>query len=52
MARIADELHHPYVLAFTAAALDGRMHPLKVDVHRTGVTVQARNAYLASRVSR
>jgi VWFA-related protein len=47
-ARIADELHHPYTLAFTAAALDGKMHTLKVNVRAADTTAQARRAYLAA----
>jgi hypothetical protein len=47
-ARIADELHHPYALAFTPAALDGTMHTLKVSVRAPDTTAQVRRAYLAA----
>jgi VWFA-related protein len=46
--RVADELHHQYVLGFTPAELDGRVHELDVRVHRAGLTVRARKSYVAS----
>ncbi len=46
--RVADELHHQYVLGFTPRALDGKMHNIVVKVRRPGVTVQARKTYLAA----
>lgn len=46
-ARVADELHQQYLIGFTPAALDGRMHTLDVRVRKSGVTVRARKSYLA-----
>jgi Ca-activated chloride channel family protein len=48
-ARVADELHHQYVLGFTPAELDGRVHTLDIRVRRSGLTVRARKSYVASR---
>ncbi len=46
-ARVADELHHQYLLAFQAPARDGKVHRLKVQVRRPGLSVRARTNYLA-----
>jgi len=46
--RVAQELHSQYVLGFTPAALDGRIHRLTVRTKRLGMTVRARRSYLAS----
>ena len=46
-ARVADELHHQYLLAFVAAAHDGAFHKLDVRVRRPGVTIRARRGYIA-----
>ncbi|HYN09849.1 MAG TPA: VWA domain-containing protein [Vicinamibacterales bacterium] len=46
-ARVANELHQQYLLGFSPATLDGRMHTLEVRVRRSGVTVRARKSYLA-----
>ena len=46
--RVADELHHQYVLGFTPSALDGKMHKVDVRVAANGDTVRARRSYLAS----
>ena len=46
-ARVADELHQQYLLGFTAAALDGKIHTLDVRVRDAGMTVRARKTYLA-----
>jgi len=46
--RVADELHHQYVLGFTPAALDGKMHKVDVRVAASGATVRARRSYLAN----
>lgn len=48
--RIADTLHHEYLLGFVPAAFDGKVHDLDVRVRRPGVTVSARRSYLAERV--
>jgi Ca-activated chloride channel homolog len=47
--RVADELHHQYVLGFTPQKLDGKMHKLAVRVGDTAATVRARKSYLAAR---
>jgi len=46
-ARIADELHHQYMLGFSPPVLDGKMHVLDVQVTGGGYTVRARKSYLA-----
>lgn len=46
--RIADELHHQYVLGFTPTVLDGKMHKLEVRVTGTNATVRARKSYRAT----
>jgi Ca-activated chloride channel homolog len=48
MQRIADELHRQYVLGFSPAELDGRVHRLDVKVRRPGLVVRARRAYVAT----
>jgi Ca-activated chloride channel family protein len=48
-ARIADELHHQYVLGFVPTNLDGKTHELEVRVKRPGLTVRARKTYSAGR---
>ena len=50
-ARVADELHHQYALAFTPEKLDGKMHSLEVKVTGEGHVVRARKSYLARAVS-
>ncbi len=49
--RVADELHHQYVLGFTPEKLDGKMHDLTVRVLKPGFNARARKRYLASRAS-
>jgi VWFA-related protein len=46
-ARVADELHHQYLLAFAPPALDGKVHKLDVRLKDPGLTVRARRTYLA-----
>jgi VWFA-related protein len=46
--RIANELHSQYVLGFSPAALDGKVHRLTVRAKRPGLVVRARKSYLAS----
>jgi len=46
-ARVADELHHQYLMAFTATSKDGTLHRLDVKVKRPDVTVRARRGYIA-----
>ncbi len=47
LAAIADELHHQYLLGFTPAAFDGRTHQIEVRVRPPGLTVRARQTYVA-----
>jgi len=46
-ARVAEELHRQYLLAFPASSRDGRVHTLDVRVRREGMHVRARQSYLA-----
>jgi len=46
-ARIAEELHRQYWMAFTPAKLDSRVHEIEVKVKRRGVEVRARKSYFA-----
>jgi Ca-activated chloride channel family protein len=46
-ARVADELHHQYVLGFTPASLDGKTHQLSVRVTKPGLTAKGRKTYVA-----
>jgi Ca-activated chloride channel family protein len=48
MQRVADELHHQYVIGFSPGRLDDRVHRLDVKVKRPGVTVRARKTYYAA----
>jgi hypothetical protein len=50
--RIVDELHHQYLLGFTPQALDGKVHPLTVRVKKSGLSVRARESYVAMPVNR
>lgn len=45
--RVADELHHQYVLGFTPEKLDGKMHDLEVKLRRPDLVARARKSYLA-----
>jgi VWFA-related protein len=46
--RVADELHHQYLLAFTAEQLDGTLHTLDVHVRDSQAIPRARKSYLAA----
>ena len=46
-ARVADELHRQYGLAFTPTKLDGATHKLEVKVARPELVVRARKSYVA-----
>jgi VWFA-related protein len=46
--RVAQELHSQYVLGFTPAQLDNRVHKLAVRVKQPGMTARARKSYLAA----
>lgn len=48
--RIADELHHQYLIGFVPETFDGKRHELDVRVKRRGLTVRARRSYVATRV--
>ena len=45
--RIAQELRSQYVLGFTPASLDGKVHRLAVKVKRPGTKARARKTYVA-----
>ena len=47
--RVAQELHSQYVLGFTPAALDGKVHKLEVKIKKAGMNARARKSYVASR---
>jgi Ca-activated chloride channel family protein len=49
LAAVADELHQQYLLGFTPATFDGQIHKLEVRVQKPGVTVRARETYVAAR---
>lgn len=46
--RVAQELHSQYVLGFSPAALDGKVHKIDVRVKRTGMTARTRKTYVAA----
>jgi VWFA-related protein len=46
--RVADELHHQYLLGFAPAVLDGKTHRIDVHTKNTEMTVRARRTYLAA----
>jgi Ca-activated chloride channel family protein len=45
--RVADELHHQYVLGFSPTVLDGKTHRLDIRLARPGLTARARKSYVA-----
>jgi Ca-activated chloride channel family protein len=45
--RVADELHRQYLMGFSPATLDGRVHKLDVRVKVAGMTARARKSYQA-----
>jgi len=47
-AEIAELLRHEYSLAFAPTSFDGTVHALRVEVDRSGVSVDHRPAYLAA----
>ena len=49
--RVAQELHSQYLLGFSPAVLDGKVHKLDVRVKKPGMTARARKSYVASAVS-
>jgi len=46
-ARVADELHHQYVLGFVPAKLDSKEHKIEVKLSRQDLTIRARKSYVA-----
>lgn len=46
--RIALELHSQYVLGFSPATLDGKVHKLTLNVKRPGMKARARKSYVAA----
>jgi Ca-activated chloride channel family protein len=46
--RVAQELHSQYVLGFSPAVLDGKVHKLDVRVKKSGMSAQARKSYVAA----
>jgi VWFA-related protein len=46
-ARVADELHHQYLLGFAPAKLDDKEHKIEVRSSRSDLTVRARKSYVA-----
>lgn len=49
-ARIADELHHQYLLAYTVPEFDGKPHTIDVRAKQKNLTVRARKSYVATAV--
>jgi len=47
--RVAQELHSQYVLGFSPATLDGKVHKLEVKLRKPGLSVRARKSYVAWR---
>jgi VWFA-related protein len=47
MTEVAQELHHQYLIGFTPAVLDNRLHKLEVRVLEKNYTVRARKSYVA-----
>jgi len=47
-AQVVEELHHQYVIGFSAGVLDGQSHKLKVQAKPPGMKVRARKSYLAT----
>jgi VWFA-related protein len=46
--RVAEELHHQYLLGFTPSVLDGKTHRIDVRVKSGEMSVRARKTYLAA----
>jgi Ca-activated chloride channel homolog len=47
--RVAQELHSQYVLGFSPAVLDGKVHKLEVKLKKPGMNPRARKSYVAAR---
>jgi|GEM_PF-341581 len=48
-ARVAEELHHQYLLAFVPTTLDNTLHRLEIRLKQPGLRPRARTGYLASK---
>ena len=46
--RVAEELHHQYLLGFAPMALDGKTHRIDVRVRNPEMAVRARKTYVAA----
>jgi Ca-activated chloride channel family protein len=46
--RVADELHRQYVIGFSPATLDGKVHKLDLRILRPGMTARSRKTYVAA----
>jgi Ca-activated chloride channel family protein len=46
--RVAEELHHQYILGFNPALLDGKVHTIDVRITSPNLTARARRSYLAA----
>jgi Ca-activated chloride channel family protein len=46
--RVAQELHSQYILGFSPATLDGKIHKIEVRVKRSGLTARSRKSYVAT----
>ena len=47
--RVAQELHSQYVLGFSPAVLDGKLHKLELKIKKPGMNARARKSYIASK---
>jgi VWFA-related protein len=47
-ARVAEELHRQYLIAFTPSTLDGKTHTIEIRVKKAGLTARARKSYVAA----
>jgi Ca-activated chloride channel family protein len=48
-ARVAEELHHQYLLGFVPQRLDGKTHQIELRVNEPGLKARARKSYVADR---
>jgi Ca-activated chloride channel homolog len=46
--RVSEELHSQYLIGFSPAVLDGKVHKLEIRVKRPGLVARARKTYVAS----
>lgn len=49
--RVAQELHSQYMLGFSPAVLDGKVHKLEVKVKKPGMQARSRKTYVATALS-